>query len=92
MGFSMKIPTGLGQLAGGMLIDGIGIRTGLQPGQVPADVLWNLGVVVGPILSLSFLAPLLLLGLYRLDRSRHAELRAVLSERRRPAAADQDAS
>ncbi len=81
MGFSMKIPTGLGQLAGGILIDTIGIETGLQPGEVPADVLWNLGLVVGPLLALSYLAPTALLALYRLDRSRHAELRAILVER-----------
>jgi hypothetical protein len=55
-------------------------------------VLWNLGVVVGPLLSLSFLAPALLLGLYRLDRARHAELRSILLDRRRSAGGDHDAS
>ncbi len=78
MGFSTKIPTGLGQLVGGILIDVVGLGTGLQPGEVPGDVLFNLGLVGGPLVSLSFLVPALLLRRYDLDRSRHAELRASL--------------
>lgn len=95
MGFSMKIPTGLGQLAGGILIDRIGIQTGLQPGEVPADVLWNLGLVVGPLLALSYLAPTALLSRYQLDRRRHGELRGILARRRAgapPGDEGQDAS
>jgi Na+/melibiose symporter-like transporter len=78
MGFSMKIPTGLGQLVGGILIDVVGLGTGLEPGEAPADVLWKLGLVAGPLISLSFLIPVLLLRSYDLDRARHATLRASL--------------
>jgi Na+/melibiose symporter-like transporter len=78
MGFSMKIPTGLGQLAGGILIDVVGLGSGLEPGEVPGDVLWNLGLVAGPLISLSFLIPVALLRSYDLDRARHAALRASL--------------
>lgn len=80
LGFSAKIPTGLGQLAGGILIDVIGLGTGLQPGEVPDDVLWNLGLVTGPLVSLSLIVPIWLLISYDLDRRRHAELRAVIAE------------
>jgi Na+/melibiose symporter-like transporter len=78
MGFSMKIPTGLGQLVGGILIDVVGLGTGLEPGEVPGDVLWKLGLVAGPLISLSFLIPVLLLRSYDLDRAKHAQLRSSL--------------
>jgi hypothetical protein len=52
---------GLGQLVGGTLIDVMGIETGLEPGEVPEDVLWNLGLVTGPLVSLSLLLPIWLL-------------------------------
>ncbi len=81
MGFSLKIPTGFGQLAGGILIDAVGLQTGLQPGEVPADVLWKLGLVAGPLASLCFLAPTVFISRYRLDRARHSELQRILAER-----------
>ncbi len=85
LGFSAKIPTGLGQLVGGVLIDVLGLETGLQPGDVPEDVLWNLGLVTGPLVSLSLVVPIWLLIAYNLDRRRHAELRAILGRADLPA-------
>jgi GPH family glycoside/pentoside/hexuronide:cation symporter len=81
MGFSLKIPTGFGQLAGGILIDVVGIQTGLQPGDVPADVLWKLGLAAGPLASLCFLIPTGFLTTYNLNRARHAELQQILADR-----------
>ena len=77
-GFAMKIPTGLGQLVGGIVIDAVGLGSGLQPGEVDARVLFELGLVAGPIVSLSFLIPIALLRGYDLTRAKHAELRALL--------------
>ena len=81
MGFSMKIPTGIGQLVGGILYDVIGLEPGLQPGEVAPDVLFQLGLIAGPVMSLTFLIPGLILTRYRLDRVRHAALRAILDRR-----------
>jgi len=86
MGFSMKVPTGLGNFLGGVIISVAGLATGAKPGQVPEDVLLTLGVIAGPIITLSFLVPLLLLRRYDLTRARHAELRSVIDGR---ASADQ---
>jgi Na+/melibiose symporter-like transporter len=82
IGFSLKIPTGLGQFAGGFLLAWITIPTGALPGSVAPDVLFRLGIVAGPIVSLSFLTPLWFLARYHLSRARHAELQAILAERR----------
>ncbi len=82
MGFSMKIPTGIGQLAGGILIDLVGLQSGVEPGEVPGGVLFNLGLAAGPLVALSFLIPVWVLGGYDLDRERHAALRESLGSAR----------
>jgi Na+/melibiose symporter-like transporter len=81
MGFSMKVPTGLGQFLGGAIIQFAGLATGAEPGSVPGDVLFTLGVIAGPIISLSFIVPGLLLTRFDLSRHRHAELRQALAAR-----------
>jgi Na+/melibiose symporter-like transporter len=81
MGFSMKVPTGLGQFLGGAIIQFAGLATGAEPGDVPGDVLFKLGVIAGPIISLSFILPGLLLTRFDLSRERHAELRLALEAR-----------
>jgi Na+/melibiose symporter-like transporter len=81
MGFSMKVPTGLGQFLGGAIIQFAGLAAGAQPGEVPADVLFKLGVIAGPIISLSFIVPGLLLKRFDLSRERHEELREILKFR-----------
>ncbi len=81
MGFALKVPTGLGQFVGGVLIDVIALPSGVEPGQVEPGVLFRLGVVAGPLIGLAFLAPVLSMLPFRLDRRRHAALRAQLDER-----------
>ncbi|MEN8159615.1 MAG: MFS transporter, partial [Myxococcota bacterium] len=81
MGFSMKVPTGLGQFLGGVIIQFAGLAAGAEPGDVPGDVLFKLGVIAGPIISLSFILPGLLLTRFDLSRERHQELRDILKLR-----------
>jgi GPH family glycoside/pentoside/hexuronide:cation symporter len=81
--FALKVPTGLGQMAGGFVIAWIGIERGMTPGNVSADVLFRLGLVAGPLVALSLLAPLAVMLGFDLDRKRHAELRAALDARAR---------
>ena len=70
-----------GQLIGGVIIDLIRLDPGAPPGALDADVVWNLGFIVGPVLSTSFLIPLFLLSRIHLGRERQAELRRLLDER-----------
>ena len=80
--FATKATTGFGQLIGGVIIDLIRLDPGAPPGALDADVVWNLGFIVGPVLSTSFLIPLFLLSRIHLGRERQAELRRLLDERR----------
>jgi Na+/melibiose symporter-like transporter len=79
--FAYKIPTGLGQGLGGLLIWAIGFEPGMRPGEIPADVLFRLGVVAGPLVAAALLLPMLAMWRYDISRARHAELRRALAAR-----------
>ena len=79
--FALKVPTGLGQMAGGFLLAWIGIEQGMKPGAVPEDVIFRLGLTAGPLIALSLLTPLVVMRGFNLSRARHAELRAALDGR-----------
>jgi Na+/melibiose symporter-like transporter len=79
--FAYKIPTGLGQGLGGLVIWAIGFEPGMRPGQIPADVLFRLGMVAGPLVAAALLLPMLAMWRYDISRARHAELRRALAER-----------
>jgi Na+/melibiose symporter-like transporter len=81
--FGLKIPTGLGQMAGGFLIAWVGIEKGMTPGSVPEDVLFRLGLVVGPFVALGLIVPLLVMTRFDISRERHAELRREMDARER---------
>ena len=81
LAFALKVPTGLGQALGGMLVGWVGLPPGAQPGTIEADALFRLGMAAGPIVAASFLVPLVLFTRYDLSRARHRELRRVLDAR-----------
>ena len=80
-GFSIKFVTGIGNLLGGIVIDLIRLPAGAAPGTVEADVLFNLGVVMGPIIAGFLFVPYLYARRLKLSRARHAEVRAALDQR-----------
>lgn len=81
LAFGIKVPTGLGNALGGVLVGWVGIPAGVQPGAVEADALVRLGLAAGPIAAASFLIPLFLFSRFDLSRARHRELRRVLDAR-----------
>jgi Na+/melibiose symporter-like transporter len=83
LAFAIKVPTGLGQALGGVLVGWVAIPALAQPGTVSADALFRLGLAAGPIVAASFLVPLYLFKRFDLTRARHAELRRALDERGR---------
>ena len=85
--FATKATTGFGQLVGGMVIDVVQLDPGAAPGTVDPGVVWNLGFIQGPIISLSFLVPLFLFRRLDLTRERHAEIRRGLDARSASSAA-----
>jgi Na+/melibiose symporter-like transporter len=81
LAFALKVPTGLGNAAGGFLVAWVGIPALTEPGAVSADALFRLGLAAGPVVAASFLLPVWLFTRFDLSRARHAELRRTLDVR-----------
>lgn len=81
LAFAIKVPTGLGNALGGLLVGWVGLPVGAQPGTIDADALFRLGLAAGPIVAASFGVPLYLFTRFHLTRERHAELRHALDGR-----------
>lgn len=79
--FFGKLTSAFGHLIAGLVIDLIGFPTGAKPGEVPADIVMQLGVFEGPIASVPALLAAVWYARYRIDRARHAEIRAQLGAR-----------
>ena len=80
--FALKLTSGVGNWIGGVILDLIAFPTNATVGTVPEDVLFNLGLVVGPLGAGLGSVGLGFYMMYRLDRGRHAEISAELAERR----------
>ena len=80
--FFGKATSGIGHLLGGIGLDVIGFPENAVPGQVPADILFRLGVFYAPIAAIPGLISVYYYGLYRIDRGRHQEIVAELRERK----------
>jgi GPH family glycoside/pentoside/hexuronide:cation symporter len=83
--FVIKMTGALGVFLGGLLLDFIAFPKGAAAGTVDPDIIWQLGLIQGPITAVFTLIGLLLYLGYRLDRTRHAEIMAELERRRREA-------
>lgn len=88
LSFSGKAVSGLGTLAGGLIVTLIAFPTGIAPAEVPADAIRRLGLVVGIAVPLLNLIPIGLITRYRITRARHAEIRSALAARHRDEAAE----
>jgi len=86
-GFSIKFVTGIGNLLGGVVIDMIKLPVGAEPGTVDAQVIFELGVVMGPGMILVLAVPYYFSRKLTLSRARHAEVREELERRQVESAA-----
>jgi GPH family glycoside/pentoside/hexuronide:cation symporter len=80
--FAGKAANGLGTVVGGLALDFIAFPKKAPPGTVDPDVIFNLGLVQGPLTSIFTLSGLVLYLGYKLDRYRHAEIALELNRRR----------
>ena len=80
--FFGKVTQGLGYGISGFVVDAIGFESGSVPGEVPADVLFRLGVLDGPIAVIPAILAIFFYGAYRITRDDHARTLEVLAERR----------
>ena len=80
LAFGLKVPQGLGNMLGGFAVAWVGIAGG-NPGSVPADVLFRMGLIAGPLIAASLVLPVLAMARYDISRERHAELRREIEMR-----------
>lgn len=80
--FANKAANALGTIVGGLALDFIAFPRNAIPGTVDSEVIFNLGLVQGPITSVFSLSGLVLYLGYRLSRSRHEEIIVLLREKR----------
>jgi Na+/melibiose symporter-like transporter len=80
-GFSIKFVSGVGNFVGGVVLEFIELPVNAAPGTVSAEVLFKMGVVVGPVLTVFTIIPFLFARRITMTRARHDEIRAVLDER-----------
>lgn len=80
--FSGKAAGAFGLMIGGAILDLIAFPKNAPFGAVPDEVIWNLGLFVGPATSIFSAAGVVLFLFYRLDKARHAEIVRALQARR----------
>lgn len=80
--FMRKFGEGFGIVVAGLVLSGVGLASGARAGEVPADVLWNLGAVYVPIVWALYGTVIAIISFYDIDRARHEETVRTLTERR----------
>ena len=87
--FSGKVTTGLGLVIGGLLLDWvIAFPVGLQPGEVPSDVLIRMAIIDGIIMPALNVVPFFLLLRYKLDRAEVSTIQHKLHQLKGTSARD----
>jgi len=79
--FTSKATSGIGGFLAGLALDLIAFPTRAEPGTVPDEKLFLLGLAVGPCMMLLFLLSLFFLRRYRITRARYVEIFAELERR-----------
>ena len=79
--FFAKASSGLGHLLAGIAIDVIAFPVGAKPGTVDPDMIFQLGLIDGPIAIIPGIFAIVFYLRYNLSRERHAEIQAALQER-----------
>jgi GPH family glycoside/pentoside/hexuronide:cation symporter len=80
--FFAKLDSALGHLLGGIALDIIAFPRQAEPGEVPADTIWNLGLVDSPLTVIPGLVACCFYAGYRITKPRHQEIQAALAARK----------
>ncbi len=80
--FANKATGALGLFIGGIILDIVAFPENAEYGTVHPDILWNLGLFVGPATSFFSLLGVIFFFHYRIDRARHREIMQELETRR----------
>lgn len=79
--FMRKFGEGFGIVIAGFVLSGVGLAAGAQAGEVSDETLFNLGAVYVPIVWALFIAVIVMISFYEVDRARHEETLIKLAER-----------
>jgi Na+/melibiose symporter-like transporter len=79
--FFGKLTTGLGHLLAGIGMDLIAFPTGVKPGEISPDVIYQFGILAGPLTLLPGLISISFYLRYKIDEARHDEIRLALEAR-----------
>lgn len=79
--FSAKFISGFGYLVAGPFLDLIGLEAGAKPGEVSNQVIWGLGLIMGPGLALIMLVPMWMSYKITASHDRHIAVREALDRR-----------
>jgi len=89
--FVGKATSAFGLLIGGIAIDLIGWPTGVKSAaEVEPDVIFNLGLIEGPIAALPSVFAIYFYAKYRITKARHQEIRAALLARKQAAEGEEE--
>lgn len=80
--FFAKMSSGFGHVIAGVALDLIHFPTGAKPGEVAPDVVFNLGLLDGPVAALPAFISIIFYSAYRIDRTQHMEIQRQLATRR----------
>ncbi|MEZ5559062.1 MAG: MFS transporter [Pseudomonadales bacterium] len=69
--FAQKATSGVGAFIAGVALDLISFPRGAPLGTVPAETVWDLGFIYGPVLMVFYLSALICIGFYRITRVGH---------------------
>ncbi|MCP4004823.1 MAG: hypothetical protein GY725_11555 [bacterium] len=78
LAFSGKAVSGLGTMLGGLVLSFIEFPANVDAVGVAPEVVFRMGVFMGPVLGTLHMIPIALFAFYSLDRKRHAEIRTQL--------------
>lgn len=84
--FFAKSTSAVGHLIGGVALDVISFPTKAVPGQVPADTIFQLGLVYGPLAMIPGLASMLFYRRYRINRESLRKIQMTIAANKAAAA------
>lgn len=79
--FFGKLTTGLGHLLAGIGMDAIAFPTGSKPGEIDPEIIFQFGLLAGPLTLLPGLLSIVFYLRYTIDEARHDEIREALAAR-----------
>lgn len=83
LAFSGKAVSGIGTMVGGVVLAIIGFPAKVESvASVPPDVIWRMGLFMGPILACFYAIPIVLYTFYKIDSKRLADIQEELRIKR----------